>query len=451
MIHQLNLFINMKAQNKSKLAGLIVLASIVALSSCKKSFLDLRPYTSVSSDVAITNESDMQAALNGAYGNMNSANLYGRSTPLFGDLVADNVYISTINSNRYLDFFQINYTVTDGNGQGIWQSAYSTILRANNVINSSLEGNENIDQLRGEALAIRGLMYFELIKFFAKPYTVDPNALGVPLILVYDPTIKPQRNTVQEVYAQIEKDFTDAANLMTQDKSSGFFTKWAARALLARMYQFKGEWDKALTTAEDVINNSGYSLLTLNDVQSFWQNNTDRSDKLEVLFEVVFDATNNIGNSSLPYFYDQTGYGDALATESLYDLYSNTDVRKDLFIVGSPIRGADAKVVNKFPNAGSADKDETKVIRMSEVYFIAAEAAYHSNDETTALTYLNGVATERDPGFAGYSASGQALLDDILLERRKELAFEGHRYWDLVRNNLDVTRIDLANNYPGNV
>jgi len=442
----------MKAQNKSKLAGLIALASIVvALSSCKKSFLDLKPYTSVSSDVAITNESDMQAALNGAYGNMNSANLYGRSTPLFGDLVSDNVYISAINSNRYLDFFQINYTVTDVNGQGIWQSSYSTILRANNVINSSLQGNENIDQLRGEALAIRGLMYFELVKFFAKPYTVDPNALGVPLILTYDPTLKPQRNTVQEVYAQIEKDFTDAANLMTQDKSSGFFTKWAAKALLARMYQFKGEWDKALTTAEDVINNSGYSLLQLNDVLSFWQNNTDRNDKLEVLFEIVFDATNNINIDALPYFYDQNGYGDALATESLYDLYSNTDVRKDLFIVGSPIRGADVKVVNKFPNSGSADKDETKVIRMSEVYFIAAEAAAHQNDETAALTYLNAVATERDPGFAGYSSTGQALLDDILLERRKELAFEGHRYWDLVRNDLDVTRVDLANNYPGNV
>ena len=442
----------MKSQHKSKLAGLIVLALMaLALSSCKKSFLDLRPYTSVSSDVAITNESDMQNALNGAYGNMNSANLYGRSTPLFGDLVADNVYISTINSNRYLDFFQINYTVTDVNMQGIWQSAYSTILRANNVINSSLQGNENIDQLRGEALAIRGLMYFELVKFFGKAYTVDPNALGVPLILTYDPTLKPTRNSVQEVYTQIEKDLTDAANLMTQDKSSGFFTKWAAKALLARMYQFKGDWDKAQTTAEDVINNSGYSLLQLGDVLTFWQNNTDRNDKLEVLFEIVFDATNNIGNSSLPYFFDQSGYGDALATESLYNLYSNTDVRKDMFIVGSPIRGDEAKVVNKFPNTGSADKDEMKVIRMSEIYFIAAEAAFHNGDEGTARTYLNDVATERDPGFAGYSASGQALLDDILLERRKELAFEGHRYWDLVRNNLNVTQIDQANNYQDNV
>ena len=86
------------------------------------------------------------------------------------------------------------------------------------------------------------------------------------------------------------------------------------------------------------------------------------------MFEVVFDANNNIGNSSLPYFFDQNGYGDALAAESFYNLFSNTDVRKSLFIVGSPIRGANVKVVNKFPNSGSADKDETKVIRISEVY-----------------------------------------------------------------------------------
>src|SRR5881397_1855673 len=134
----------MKQQHKLKQAGFILLFAVILLSACKKSFLDLKPYTSVSSDVAITNESDMQAALGGAYGNMNSVNLFGRTIPLFGDLVADNVYISTINSNRYLDFFQINYTVTDANMQGIWQSAYSTISRANNVINSSLQGNENI-------------------------------------------------------------------------------------------------------------------------------------------------------------------------------------------------------------------------------------------------------------------------------------------------------------------
>ena len=442
----------MKAQNKMKQTGLIVLLiSLIMVSSCKKSFLDLKPYDSVEADAAITNLADMQAALNGVYGNLTSSNLYGRTIPLFGDLAADNVYISSVNSNRYLDFFQINYTVANGNAQGIWQSAYSTILRANNVINSSLEASPDVNQLRGEALSVRALMYFELVKFFAKPYTVDPNGLGVPLILEYNPKVKPPRNTTKEVYTQIEKDLTDAIGLLTKTKTSGFFTKYAAKALLARMYQFKGDWSNALTTAQDVINNSGYRILQIDEVVPFWENNTDRNDKLEVLYEVVFDANNNAGNSSLPYFYDQSGYGDALATESLYSLYSNNDVRKNWFIVGSPTRGANAKVVNKYPNAGSVDKDEFKVLRMSEVYLIAAEAAYQTGNESLARTYLNGVATKRVAGFTGYTSTGTALLDDIMLERRKELAFEGHRYWDLARYNKDVVRVNLAGNYPGNV
>lgn len=442
----------MKAQNKFKSTGaVLLLMTLVFASSCKKSFLDLRPYSSVSSDVAINNASDMQAALAGTYANLNSSNLFGRSIPLFGDLVADNLYISTVNSNRYLDFFQINYTVSNTNAQTIWESAYSAILRANNVINSSLHGTAEIDQLRGEALAIRALMYFELVKFYAKPYTVDPNGLGVPIILEYNPSVKPTRNTLKEVYDQIEKDLTEAIGLMTMDKPSGFFTKYAAKALLARMYLFKGEWSDALSTAQDVINNSGYTLLKLNEVVPFWENNTNRNDKKEVLFEVVFDANNNLGNGSLEAFFDQNQYGDALATQSLYNLYSNTDVRQSWFVMGSPTRGANAIVVNKYPNAGAADKDEIKVIRMSEVYFIAAEAAYHTNNEPLALNYLNAVATERDPNFTGYTSSGTDLLDDILTAKRKELAFEGHRYWDLARNGLDVVRVNLAGNYPGNV
>jgi hypothetical protein len=442
----------MKAITFFKRSGLlIVLPVLVLLSSCKKDFLDLQPYNGISSDAAITNTAGMKAALSGAYANLGDVSLYGRTIPLFGDLAADNVYISTINSNRYLDFFQLNYTITNGNAQGIWQAAYSTISRANNVINSSLKDGADIDQLRGEALSIRALTYFELVKFFSKPYTVDPNAPGVPIVLEYNPTLKPGRNTLKEVYTQIETDLTTAIGLMTEEKSSGFFTKYAAKALLARMYEFEGDWSKALTAAQDVISNSGYSLLKLNEVLPFWSNNKDRSDKKEVLFEVVFDANNNIGNSSLAYFYDQTGYGDALATESLYNLYGANDVRKDLLIVGSDVRKPTDKVVNKFPNAGSADKDEVKVLRISEVYLIAAEAAYHTGNESLALTYLNDVAKERVAGFAGYSSSGAALLNDILLERRKELAFEGHRYWDLARYNMDVVRVNLASNYPGNV
>ena len=432
----------------NKIIFALLLVLLLAAGGCKKEFLEREPYGGLPTSEAITNAADMRTALNGVYAILRSPNLYGRTIPLFGDLFADNVYISTRNSNRYLDFFQVNMTVNNANARDLWQTAYNAILNANNVINSTVTGTAEVDQYRGEALALRALMHFELVKHYARPYTVDPNGLGVPIVLTYDPFRKPTRNTTAEVYAQIEADLNEAISLMTIFRSSGYFNKDAAKALLARMHQFKGEWGKALTVAEDVINNSGFELLGLNQVQSYWASNTPRTDRLETLFEVVFDLVGNAGNDALAYFYSQAGYGDALASQSLYDLYAPTDVRRSLILTSSPTRG-NVLVVNKYPNTTQPDKDEVKVLRMSEVVLIAAEAAYHTGDEATARTYLNAIANRRDPAFTGYTSSGAALLEDILLERRKELAFEGHRYWDLARYNRDVVRVNLSGNYPG--
>lgn len=440
----------MKVQNKIFCFISLLVALSVFSTSCRKEFLELEPYSDVSVDIAISNEADMGAALNGSYAALRSSNLFGRTIPLFADLIADNVYISAINSNRYLDFFQVNYTVNNGNASAIWQAAYTTILRANNVINSELSNTGKVEQYRAEARAIRALMYFELVKHFAKPYQVDPSGLGVPIVLTYDPKLKPERNTIEQVYAQIEDDLTKAIANLPDENSSAFFTSYAAKALLARMYLYKHEWAKALTTSEDIIDNSGYILVPAQGVVDFWTRNTPRTDKVEVLFEVAFDAVQNAGLDALDYFYDQQGYGDALAADAFYVLFTATDVRRQLFLTSSPIRG-DVKVVNKYPNSSSADPDEFKVLRLSEVYLTAAEAAHQSGDEALALDYLNELVSKRDPAFAGYNSSGQALLNDILLERRKELAFEGQRYWDLTRYNLAVNRVNMSANYPGNV
>jgi hypothetical protein len=434
--------------NTSNKLMLMLLVLQVLVGSCKKEFLEREEYGAVPTSEAIKNVDDMEAALNGAYAGLRSPNLFGRMIPLFGDLMADNVYISDDNSNRYTAFFQVNMTVNNGDARDLWQSGYNVILNANNVINSSVEGTDVIDQFRGEALSIRALMYFELVKHFAQPYTVNPNALGVPIITKYDPFLKPKRNMVSEVYIQIENDLTTAINLLTLDRSSGYFTRYAAEALLARMHLYKGEWPEALEAAEDVIFNSGYSLLQLNQVQSYWASNTARTDKVETLFDVVNDLTGNAGIDALSYFYDQVGYGDALVAESFYQLYSDNDVRKTLILPFSEIRG-NVRVVNKYPNSSQPDKDEVKIIRISEVYLIAAEAAYQLGNETLAREYLNAVATERVVGFTGYTSSGSNLLSDILLERRKELAFEGHRYWDYARYHQDVVRVDLAGEYTG--
>src|SRR4029079_3946833 len=146
---------------------------------------------------------------------MRSANLYGRTLPLKGDIMADNVFIKPSNSGRYLDFNQYDITTGNGNANGIWASAYVVIKNANLIINASLASNANINQLRGEAYATRALMYFELVRNFARPYTVSPDGLGVPIITNFNTDSLPKRNTTREVYKQILDDLAQAATLVT--------------------------------------------------------------------------------------------------------------------------------------------------------------------------------------------------------------------------------------------
>jgi starch-binding outer membrane protein, SusD/RagB family len=420
-----------------KLLGILTLFATL---SCKENFLDVKPGDSVPFDSAIKNEAEMQGAVNGMYSALRSANLYGRTIPLLGDLMADNVYVSASNSNRYITHG--NYTVNSLNGDvsGLWVNGYNAILRANQIINATISPETAASkQLKGEAYAIRGLMHFDLVRHFGQPFTVGPDAAGVPIITKFDPNLKPARNTVKEVYTQVIADLTQAATLMTVKKAPIFMSSAGAKAILARVYMYQGDWDKALASANDVITNGGYKLAASTAYVDYWKNPVTQSGS-ETIFEINADNVNNVGFDALAGIYDQTGYGDMLCDTSLFNLYRAADVRKGLLIVGKR-GGADAIIVNKYPNNANAnEKDELKVARLPEMHLIAAEAYYNKNDAVNALKSLNVVAQQREPGFAGYASTGAAIFADILTERRKELAFEGHRFWDLARLKLPVVR-----------
>ena len=432
-----------------KIFFFLSIIAILGNSSCKKKFLDLFPYDQVAQDKAIIDEAGMQAAVNGLYAQLRNTSLYGRSLPLYGDIIADNVFISTQNSNRYIAEFNYTYTNTNADMLGTWGEAYKAILRANNIINASVAPSANANQLKGEALTMRAIMYFNLINWFAKQYVVDPNGEGVPLVLSYDPFVKPGRAKVSEVYAQIDKDLGDALGLLTASKNSSYVIKYVVRALQSRVALFKGDWNAAKTAALDVVNNGGYTLATAANLFNYWKNPAPVSNKLETIFEITNDAVNNNGTNALAYFYDQAGYGDAISSDDLYNQYSATDARKGLFITGTRASQT-VRIVNKYQNtSNAADKDDVKVIRYAEVLLTLAEAYYHLGDEVNATLYLNMLAKQRDPSFAGYTSTGAQLLNDIILERRKELAFEGMRYLDLQRLQLDVVRVNINNNYVG--
>jgi hypothetical protein len=342
----------MRLKHKIQLSGF---ALLLAMSSCKKTFLDQQPYNSVAANTALKNDADLNAAMNGVYGSMRATDLYGRTLVVKGELMSDNCFLTTANSGRYLTFNQYNMINTDAQANNVWANAYSVIKNANLVINASVPANDNVSQLKAEAYTVRALMHFELVRNFASPYSVDPTKPGVPIVLNFDQNALPGRNSIKEVYTQIVADLTTAASMVkytinnsmifnstgsTRTLNSSYITKYAISALLARVYQHMGDWANAKTAALDVVNNGGFTLTASTGLSGYWANANPRADKVETIFEVTSDANNNQGSDRLagiflPAAAPYSGaYGDVLVNASLYNLYNATDARKALITVG---------------------------------------------------------------------------------------------------------------------
>lgn len=431
----------------------LILAGALTVASCKKSFLDEQPTTSVTVTQSIKTPNDLADAVNGMYNTMKQTTLFGRDIPVLGDLFADNTYVNQSNSGRYLNDNNFTYAAsTSAEASNIFSQGYYAILQANRVIyeGKKLENSTDVSQLLGEAYAARALIYLELVNWFGAPYTVSPNADGVPLVTIPSYvtgfSLQPKRASVSAVYTQIISDLDSSYTIMPTTNtalhaiSSNYIAKYAIKAIEARAYLYKGDYANARDAALLVVNNGGYSLApTASAFTAFWASPTATTTKLEKIFELNENASNNLGNTGLDAIFSQAGYGDIQATTDLYNDYSATDLRRTL-ILNSTRAGAQAYIINKFSNYTNTDKDETPVIRYAEVVLTLAEAYARTGDEPNAKLYLNQLAKLRDPSFAGYTSTGTQLTTDILNERRKELAFEGLRFFDFTRLNLPINR-----------
>jgi hypothetical protein len=244
---------------------------------------------------------------------------------------------------------------------------------------------------------------------------------------------------VGEIYTQIVSDLNAAFPIAPPYVNSVTLNQYAIEALLARVYLYMGDYTDAEAKAKDVITNSGFTLVTPAGLVAFWDDPGIHTDQIEVMFEVDEDVLVNNSFDDLGGIY-VNGYADLYCSSQLYNLYSATDVRAQLIDSGQTAAGAFAYVVNKYPNAENADPDNPKVIRLAEVYLIGAEAAARTGDVVNAQGWLNTLMANRDPSFTGYTDAGQALVNDVIQERRKELAFEGDRFFDLNRLGLAINR-----------
>jgi len=445
-------------KNSKLLYILIAGASIMA--SCKKSFLDEVPPSAVTATDAIKTENDLADAVNGMYNSMKATTLFGRDIPVLGDLLADNTYVNNTNSGRYLSENNYTFIASSAEASNIWTQGYYSILQANRIIYEAkkLPSTNNVNQLMGEAYASRALVYLELVNFFATPYTVNSAAPGVPLVTlpeyVTGASIQPARATVATVYTKIISDLDSAYAIMPTTTTplhatnSDYIAKYAAKAIESRAYLYEGDYTNARDAALLVVQNGGYTLTTTASAfTAFWASPIATATKLETIFELNQNASSNLGNTGLDAIYSQAGYGDIQATTDLYNAYTATDLRRTLMINGTR-GGFQAYIINKYSNYSNTDKDETKIIRYAEVVLTLAESYARLNDFPNALIYLNQVAKLRDPSFLGYASTGAQLITDILNERRKELAFEGLRFFDFTRLNLAISRPVQSQGYP---
>ncbi|MBT8234073.1 MAG: RagB/SusD family nutrient uptake outer membrane protein, partial [Saprospiraceae bacterium] len=367
---------------------------------------------------------------NGAYDALQSVDYYGREFVVMADIEANLAYLSIANSNRFVSAYTYTWTVQNGDIAGVWNAGYRAILRVNNVINGidELEGDAaRRNQIKGEALAIRALCYFDLVRFFAKPYaTGTPSSdLGVPITL--EATLEElPRNTVAEVYNQVISDLTTAKSLMTADSRTRM-NALAAEALLARVYLYQEDFTNAEASASEVINSGEFALI--DNFSNLYLSDSSSED----IFTLRFLTVETRGSDNMGQIYNPEGYGDIRVTQDLIDLYEPNDQRNLIYQLSAN---------NEYYTSKYAGQDGTiglvspRILRLGEMYLIRAEARFRTNDDAGALEDLNTLRAARDAS----ALSSIPNFRTILEERQRELVFEGHTTFDYWRNGITMVR-----------
>lgn len=434
-----------------------ILIGIAALfATACEGFLEKAPVLSQSTELTLSTYDGLDKAVLGAYSYLGSSAWYGGERILESEMRSGNgIKHADHTSNRYMT--QMNWNYTADATSGMWSYGYITVSRCNNVIDN-LEGKEStsvttqdLNNLKAECLFLRALSHFDMVTLYALPYTYvkanasslkDSQKLGIPYVYHTDPEGRPARDAVTTVYDNIVTDLLEAEEIIdpgyvragVKDKKA-VVTLPAIQALLSRVYLYMGEWQKAADYATKVINNGAYSLYTADNYDSVWSNDVGGS---EVIFENYIDLT-NYSNLDCSYMtYPEGAYGDCIASASLIALYDEGDVRGEFYRPDS--KGTPGLLWTlKYEGKGlsTPDANNTVILRLSEMYLNRAEAIVNgaSVAGTDALTDLNAIATSR--GAAPWSSAGR---DAVRTERRKELAWEGHYFFDLARWGLEVKR-----------
>ena len=380
---------------------------------------------------------------------MQSSETYSGKLIYYGDVTGDDMQ-AVSSTKRTSNYYRFNFNKDNGPSTH-WSNLYSIIRNCNIILleidNIPINKNNEVykDDLKGQALAIRGLAFFDLTRLFGYPYMKDDGqSLGVPIVKTLpDIESSPSRNTIAECYNEIISDLSSSTKLLSGKFNKGKINKWAAMTLLSRVYLYKGENKSALQLAQSAIKGAekeGYALWSNEEYPTAWSNDASQSFPGEVLFEIVNLTTDGPGKESMGYLNSKEGYRDMCITCSFYNFLKKdpNDVRLKLLDFDK----RNYAYVNKYQpqnNENIADAN-IPLIRLSEAYLNAAEAAVKIGDNLKALQYLSPIVQRANPN---NTIQGEIItLERVLNERRKEFVAEGHRMYDLLRNGLRIRRLE---------
>ena len=428
---------------KKKILFALTFAALAAVGCNTEEFLTEAPVLDQSTEITMSDFNGLNKATAGAYYYISSTGWYASDRILDAEMRSGNgVKSNFANSNRCTQPYTWNYT--KDNTSSMWAYCYYMTAWSNNVIDN-LEGKDvngvtaqDLNNLKAECLFLRAFAHFETVNLFGQPYSSAPESLGIPYVYHTDPAGKPARETVRTVYENVVADLLEAESIIDPKyERSGIADPLAAvnittiQALLSRVYLYMGEWQKCADYSTKVIDSGKFKMWTAEEFPTVW---TADKGSGEVIFEMYGKRSNGAYGSwnDISWMTNPAGYGDPQVAPSLLALYAEGDARLDTYRTDAgEVSGCfwTTKYAGKGDNA-APDCNNVVIFRLSEMYLNRAEAQVRGAkvSSSTALKDINTITSNR--GAAAYNSVG---MSDIKVERRKELAWEGHYFYDLAR------------------
>ncbi len=412
-------------------------AALTLLGGCSK--LNQLSTTSVPANQLFKDTVSLNEALVGLYSTLEAQEYYGAYYPMLADLNSDNGISGGYNNTSLNEFGA--YSVTSSNifVQNMYVALYYTIATANAILagekgisDTSTETRQLITTVNGQALAIRAMAHFDLLRAFGYHWDLT-SSYGIPVVTTVQSAsdIVP-RNTVTATYMAILSDLTQAATLLSGDASrnANYINPAIINALLARVYLYMKDYSDAANYATLVINDGSFSLLDQNNFPSIYTQKLSKESVFELPFNQQNQSEYNISTYARP---------DAASTEVLFIASQElqtffqgrpADLRINLLDYSSPNFQPNGRTL-KYSSDISQKDNSAYVIRIAEMYLIRAEALGRTGglDDLNLVRVNRGLATLAPSDVPDDPTYAQAIAD----EDRAEFNFEGHRYFDLAR------------------